>query len=65
MFLVLDGRFGDNQPTSAILGAVKAPVKCLLSLTNYSIVSSDNNDNLYQLLQEVSKEHWLNTRTQG
>ena len=27
--------------------------------TNYSIVGTDNNDNLHQLLREVSKEHFL------
>ena len=27
--------------------------------TNYSIVGPDNNDNLYQLLHEVSKDHYL------
>ena len=27
--------------------------------TNYSVVGSDNNDNLYQLLREVSKEQFL------
>ena len=27
--------------------------------TNYSIVGPDNNDNVYQLLHEVSKEHFL------
>jgi len=26
---------------------------------NYSIVGPDNNDNMYQLLHEVSKEHFL------
>ena len=29
------------------------------SLPHYSIVGPDNNDNLYQLLHEVSKEHFL------